>query len=318
MKGSVKKLGRENLRQLLASVGSMAPDIPVPEYTEFDWHACRCFNSTQLDELNAFVQPVGTAMAEVFEGVCRQRFDVTVKPVEQASVSTLAQEVTSDAGGYLLRLGRDMDEPCAAFWMPAETARLWAQMLLGDSDADEDSQARLSPLEESLLCDLATAYVGALAAIHPVFDLQSEAELSSGELPEQWDPSEAFIKIVQSVKPADAGRTSEAVLMLPCSSFAAIVGQAEQREEAVETDYSSLIMGNMHGLPVSMTVRLSSVVLTLEELMSLRTDDVLVLDQRVDQGMDVVLDERVVFRAVPGKKQGQQAALITECVVASQ
>jgi len=318
MKGPVKKLSRENLRQLLASVGSMAPDIPVPEYTEFDWHACRCFNSAQLDELNAFVQPVATAMAEVFEGVCRQRFEVTIEPVQQTSASTLAQEVASDPAGYFLRLGRDMDEPCAAFWMPAHTARSWAQLLLGGNDAEENAEAGLSPLEESLLRDLATAYVGALGAIHPVFDLQSEAELASGELPEQWDPSEAFIRIVHVAKPADAENTSEAVLMLPCSDFAAAVGQAEQGDEAVETDYSSLIMGNMHGLPVSMTVRLSSVVLTLEELMSLRTDDVLVLDQRIDQGMDVVLDDRVVFRAVPGRKQGQQAALITECVVASQ
>jgi flagellar motor switch protein FliM len=318
MKASTNKLSRENLRQLLASVGSMASDRPVPEYTEFDWHACRCFNSEQLDQLSTFVQPVETTMAEVFEGFCRCSFEVTVQPVQQASVSTLRQEVARSAASYLLLLGRDGDEPSGAFWMPAQTARSWAQLLLGDSDAAEDSDARLSALEESLLCDLATAYVGALGAIHPVLELQSEAELISGELPEQWDPSEAFVKIVQTVKLADAELASEAVLMLPCSSFAEVVGHTGRPEEAAEADYSSLIMGNMHSLPVSMTVQLSSVVLTLEELMSLRINDVLVLDQRTDECTDVLLDQRVVFHAVPGKKQGKQAVLITECVAASQ
>ncbi len=314
----MNKLSRKNLRQLLASVGSMAADVPAPEYTEFDWNACRCFSTEQLDELSTLVQPMGTTLAEVFEGVCHRSFDVTVQPVEQVSVRVLMEDVSADAAGYLLRLGRDMDEPCAAFWIPGETARLWAQLLLGDSDAAEGAESRLSALEESLLCDLATAYVGALAAIDPAFDLQSEAELSTGELPQEWDPGEAFIKIVLAVKPADTEHTSEAVLMLPCTSFSSLLAQAGQGEESADTDYSSRIMGNMHGLPVSMTVRLSSVVLTLEELMSLHADDVLVLDQRIDQGMDVVLDERVVFRGVPGRSQGRQAILITECVATSQ
>jgi flagellar motor switch protein FliM len=317
MKASTNKLSRENLRQLLASVGSMASDVSAPAYTEFDWHACRCFSREQLEQLSTFVQPLGPAMAETLEGFCRQSFEVTVQPVQQASARTLMQEVTdSGAASYLLLLGRDTDEPCGAFWMPAQTARVWAQLLLGDSDPADDSGERLSSLEESLLCDLATACVGALGAIHPVFDLQSEAELASGELPEHWDPSEAFVKIVQTVKPTDAEHATEAVLMLPCSSFAEVVGHTAGGQAAADTDYSSLIMANMHGLPVSMQVQLSRVVLTLEQLMSLRVDDVLVLDQRIDQCTDVILDERVVFRAVPGKKQGKQAVLITECVAA--
>jgi len=262
---------------------------------------------------------MGSALAETLEGFFRQSFEVTVQPVQQASVSTLMQEVNdSEGASYLLLLGRDADEPCAAFWMPAQTARLWAQWLLGDSDAADDAEAQLSSLEESLLFDLATACMGALGAVHPVFELQSEAELVSSGLPEQWNPNEAFIKITLTVKRADEEDTTEALLMLPCSSFAALVGHTAGGQEAEETDYSSLIMANMHGLPVSMTVELSRVVLTLEELMSLRVNDVLVLDQRVDQCTDVIMDERRVFRAVPGKRQGKQAILITECIAASQ
>lgn len=315
---TANKMSRGNLRQLLASVGSMASDVPVPEYTEFDWRACRCYNTEQLSELNAFVQPAGNMLAEVFEGLCRTEFEVTIEPLEQASVSTLAQEVGADTGSYFLRLGQDVDEPCAVFWMPGETARRWAQLLLGDSDGNEEAGPKLSALEESLLCDLARAYVDGLAAIHPVFELQSEAALASGTLPEQWDPGEAYLKIVYQVKAADAEQGTQAVLMLPCAGFAPVVGQAEQREEVAETDHSSLIMASMHGLPVSMTVRMISIVLTLEELMSLRANDVLVLDQRIGQGMDVVLNERVAFQAVPGKQQGKKAVQITECVAAAQ
>jgi len=271
-----------------------------------------------LSELSAFVQPAASALAEVFEGFCHRQFDVTVEPLQQASVSTLAQEVSSDAAGCFLRLGQDLEEPRAAFWMPGETARRWAQLLLGDSDGDEDAAPGLSALEESLLCDLARGYVDALAAVHPVFELQSEASLASGALPEAWDPNDAYIRLACAVNAADAEQRSQAVLMLPCASFAAVVGQAERGEEAAETDYSSLIMASMHGLPVSMTVRLSSIVLTLEELMSLRANDVLVLDQRIDQGVDVVLNEAVVFQAVPGKQQGKKAVQITECVAAAQ
>jgi len=81
MMATANKMSRGNLRQLLASVGSMAPDIPVPEYREFDWRACRCYSTEQLSELSAFVQPAASALAEVFEGFCHRQFDVTVEPL---------------------------------------------------------------------------------------------------------------------------------------------------------------------------------------------------------------------------------------------
>lgn len=298
----------------------MASNVPVPEHRAFDWHACRYFSTEQLEQLSAFVQPLATVTAGVFEGFCHQAFDVTVQPVRQVSVSTLLQETTNaDAAGYALLLGQDVEAPEGAFWMPAKTARLWSQLLLGDTgDEEEGAESGLSVLEESLLCDLATAIVGALAEIDAVFDLQGEAQLVSGKLPNQWDPNEAFVKIVQEVKPTDTARVAESVLMLPCANFDGIMGRTGGEEAGDTTDYSSLIMANMHSLPVSLTVKLSSVVLTLEELMSLEPDDVLVLDQRTDQGLEIELDERVVFRGTPGKKQGKQAVLITECVAAPQ
>jgi len=65
---------------------------------------------------------------------------------------------------------------------------------------------------------------------------------------------------------------------------------------------------------VPVTARLGTVILTIEDVMGLAVDDVVVLDQSPQEPIDVTIRGRSAFRGLPVQHQGRMAVLITEAV----
>ncbi len=65
-------------------------------------------------------------------------------------------------------------------------------------------------------------------------------------------------------------------------------------------------------LSVSVTAQLASTVLTFEEIMGLGVDDILLLDKRTNEPVELIVKGRTVFRGRPAKSDGRYAVVITE------
>ncbi|MHC4806638.1 MAG: FliM/FliN family flagellar motor switch protein, partial [Planctomycetota bacterium] len=119
-------------------------------------------------------------------------------------------------------------------------------------------------------------------------------------------------KITFQVKESQRENSSEVYVLVLCSQLEPIVGKAEQVGGGFSAeDVSKAIFGHMQQMSVSVTAQLASIALTLEEIMSLEVDDILLLDKRIDEPVELIVSGRPVLRGRPAKSVGKYAVVIT-------
>jgi len=147
-------------------------------------------------------------------------------------------------------------------------------------------------------------------------DIQSAGVVTSAQPPFELQGIEELCKIVFVVdQAASAGdkRGAEAYILIRCSELAPAVGRAaEANVEVSSQDTSKAILEHLQHTPVSITAQLASAALTLEEVMSLRPHDVLLLDKAIDEPVELIVEGRALFHGQPAKSAGQHAVVITQ------
>jgi len=339
-------LNRAKIRQLLAAIGSKPADDAQIEATEYDWHQPHYFSSSQLAKLNNFTKKVATVMAEKFTQLYHSDFNVTITSTTQHFAGELFDQILSSGqNDYYLAFGPDQQPPRLLgedksrggfISIPAQTAATWAKQLLGDpapapeKDASAESPSKaLSQLEESLLFDIASAIVESLSISLPAtggpladYNFQPASELVKGSAPSllQGQGTAELCKITFGVQKADSEdnaetplRGNQAYLLIPANMLAPIVGKTTEADNELSAqDISKAILEHLQQMPISITAQLAVAVLTFEQLISLRSSDVLLLNKAIDEPVELIVEGRTLFRGQPAKSSGQHAVVIME------
>jgi flagellar motor switch protein FliM len=314
MSRAANNLSNEKVRLLLNAVGSsQIEDTAGIETAEYNWNKPHCFDRKQLNKLDDFTKRVAREIAVKFVDFCHNEFDVTVVSTAQHFAAELVdQAIESGQDDYYLAFGTDQDHPCGLISIPTKTAFIWATRLLGDPESEEENSGReLSQLEESLLLDLLSALIEAFSQKILVF--QPAKNIVRRLFPLELKGTEELCKIVFDVKKKDQQSSSEAYILVLCSRLESIVGKATEAAGRFSAeDFSKAILGHMQKMPVCITAQLASTVLTLEEIMSLEVGDVLLLDRKVNESIELIISGRTAFRGRPAKSAGKHAVVITE------
>lgn len=311
-------LSREKIQQLLTAIGSkQAEDTTEIEAIEYNWHEPHYFNSEQLVKLDIFAKKVAALIAKKFTDFCRSRFDVTVVSVTQHFAGEFTNQPSDDKkGDYYLPFGTDQEHLCGLVCIPEPAAVLWARQLLGDSGAEEDSNRELSQLEESLLSDLACSLVEAFSSPDTTCDFNPAGSIVRGQLPLELQSTEELCKISFDIKQAaDAGdkQGSGAYFLIICSELEPIVTGTTQTAIQLSAEYiSKAIHEHFHEMPVTIRAQLASASFSFEEVMNLQVDDILLLDKKVDQPVELVVDGLTIYYGWPAKSAGKYAVTVTE------
>jgi flagellar motor switch protein FliM len=311
---TANNLSREKIQQLLAAVGSgPKEDTTQMEAAEYDWQKPHYFSSEQLKRLEDIMKESAKEMAQKFAKFCNNEFDVTVvSTTEHFAAQLRRQELEGKQNNYYLSFGSDQDHPYGLISIPAKTAFIWATQLLGDSESEEDSERNLSQLEESLLLDIASALIEAFSGSFENYDIQPDKSIVRRSLLLELQGTEALCKITFQVKKIDQQNSSEAHILILCDKLEPLLGKTVQAVGISSAeDISKAILDRMQQMPVSVTARLASTVLTFEEIMDLRPNDILLLDKRIDEPIDLIVDDRAVCHGWPAKSAGQYAVVIT-------
>jgi flagellar motor switch protein FliM len=313
------KMGAQKIQQLLMAVGTEPMEDAAPvEATEYDWHKSHYFNNEQLGRLTHFTEAVAVEMAQKFSKFCRSEFNATVASITQHYVSDfLSQLSDGEQKDYYIPFGAGKGRMCGLVGMSKQTALNWARQLLGDSESEKDQDRDLSQLEETLLLDLVSALVEVFSGIDKSFDFHSAKSIVKAGWPLEVNGTEELCKISFNVKKAGSEKSSETYFLILCGELRSITGKTEQysggfSEEAV----SKVILGHLHKMPVLITCQLASTMITFEEIMGLQEDDILLLDKRVDQPMELIVDGRTVYYGYPAKSAGKYAVTITKTAAA--
>ena len=95
-----------------------------------------------------------------------------------------------------------------------------------------------------------------------------------------------------------------------------VVGKMEQDSVGFSTEkVSKAILRHLNEMPVLITGQLSSTVLTFEEIMDLQVDDILLLDKRIDEPVELIVGDRTFYYGRPAKSAGKYAVKITNMAV---
>jgi flagellar motor switch protein FliM len=69
-------------------------------------------------------------------------------------------------------------------------------------------------------------------------------------------------------------------------------------------------------MPVLITGQLASTMLSFEEIMDLQVNDIVLLDKRIDQPVELIVDDRTIYYGYPAKSEGNYAVKITDATAA--
>lgn len=313
-------LSRANIRRLLAVVGSArADESTTPEVAEYNWRDPHYFNEHQHNRLAAVMSQVAALMAEKFTHFYNCEFNVAPASITQHFAADLRDLLGTDQN-CCLTFGPEEDHPCGFLAVDARIALRWVTRLLGDSEPDNDPERTLSSLEESLLYDLATAVLEAfLPLLRPHRDVRPGGQVTKGDPTIQFEPTEPICKIAFHIGEADSDETDEAFFLLPCSTLAPLVGKSPQgAPQASLEELSRILMEHVQRIPVTVTARLASTILSVEELLGLGPGDIVLLDKSIDEPIELIIDDHVVFGGRPAQSNGHYAVFITRSAAQSE
>lgn len=307
-------LSKEKIHQLLIAVGSgPLEDTTGIKATEYNWNKPHYFDRKQLNRLDDFTKRVARSMSIKFVDFCHSDYDVTVVSTEQHFAAELVDEaMESGQNDYYLAFDTDLDYPCGLICIPTQTAFVWATQLLGDPESEvEDSGRDLSQLEESLLLDLLSALIKAFSQKY--WDFKPDKNIVRRLFPIELKGTEEICKITFDVKKADQEKGTEVYIMLRCNKLESVVGKAEEAVGSFSADdISKAILGHMQKMPVFITAQLASTALTLKEIMSLEVGDILLLDKKVNEPIELITSGRTALLGQPARLSGKNAVVITE------
>lgn len=307
-----------NVRRLLAAVGSAhaADDVPT-EVIQHDWRSPHYFNEDQYNRLAAVISQVAAAiggrLAHFFNS------DVSVAPASIAQhFAGGLRDLGLLKGRYFLVLGPGKGTPCGFLGITAATAMRWVRRLLGDVEASDSPAGSLSPLEESLLTDLVTAGMESfLAPLRAQQDLRGSEQIIMGDPAVRFEPAQEICTIAFSVTGDGWNEPDEMLFVLPCSVLAPLVGKSQRAIQTVPPEeLSRILTAHIQKMPVTVTVRLGGTVLSVEELLDLDQDDILLLEKPLDEPIDLLVEGRTVFRGRPARAAGRCAVVVTESAAA--
>jgi len=314
---------REKLQQLLRAVGSeAAPDEAQTEAVEYDWLQPHYFDSNQLKEIDDFAKRTAQTAAEKLNSLCNNAFNITVESITQQFADRLFEKTAEEQqNNYYTAFGTEQDRPekpifCGLVGLPIETAALWAKQLLGDAETESESDTNLSQLEESLLPDFFTAIIGALCDSADSYDFSPISDVEKNQLPVELEGTEPFCKIALNIAggdPESAEKIGEVNLIMLCNKLEPIAGENISPDtDSAPQDIQNAMLNHIGEIPVSATAQLASTTLTLEQIISLEVNDILLLDKRLDDAIELIVDGRGLFRGRPAKSAGRYAVVINE------
>ncbi len=318
-----KNLSREKLQQLLAEAGPpKQQDASQIQAIEYNWRRPYYFSGTQLKKLDDFKKKLTAAIAEKFVALCRSNFDVKITSITQHFAEELiAQTIGGKLQDYYLVFGADPARPCGLVGIPQQTAAVWVTQLLGGTETEKKEETRnLSQLEESFLLDSASAIVEAFSSSHNVFKFKPAKNFTRGQLPLELQSIEEVSKITFSVEKTEPKSASEAYILIPCKELESAVRQSAQQSTKLSAeDVPKAIAEHLQKMTISVTARFAGTTLAFGELLNLQPGDVLLLDKKITDPVELMVEGQIMFQGLPAKSAGKQAVIITElCHNASQ
>ena len=187
---------------------------------------------------------------------------------------------------------------------------VWTGHVLGTAEQTGDSDRDLSKLEESFLLDIGSGLITAFSRaydseLHPGSVIHDKASV-------KLQGSEELFEIIFEVCKSDSEEAGlKASFLICCDKLESVTGRTTSRNtELSEAQIADAILGHIHKVPVSVRVKLGTVMLPFKDVMDLEVNDILILKKRITDTVGVSVEGKTFFYGHPAQSGGQYAVVI--------
>jgi flagellar motor switch protein FliM len=306
------KLTLEKIKQILACVGTtQGQTTDQIESKEYDWTQPHYFTMAQLEKLKDFTQTIASALAATFDQFLRSSFDVQPGAISQHYAQKFINELFENPQNALyLILKGEKDTSCGLIIVPKDTAAGWLKLLLGESEAKTDDDQQLSQLEKFLLTDIIFHLAETIANSNRQLNLKTTKNLLTENFTLDIGQIEELCKITFDIKQKGVDQSRQIHFLLPCSKFLPIVGATTNRKTLTPEQVKNAILEHVKLLPVSVTARFARTELKFEQILTLQKGDILMLDKKISEPLELVVEDKTRYLAQLAKSGGRLAAKI--------
>lgn len=314
------KLTIEKVNQILACVG-LKQEQPAEqvESKDYDWNQPHYFTTTQLEKLKDFTQKISSALEATFDQALRSSFEVKPGEITQHYAQKFVNELFENPQNALyLVLKGEKETSCGLIITPKDTADCWLKLLLGESETKADDEQQLSQLEKFLLTDIIFHLAETIANSDRQLNLKTTKNLLTENFNLDIGHTEELCKITFDIKQKNADQSCQIHLVLPCSRFLPIVGAAASKKSLTPEQVKKAILEHVKLLPVSVTARFARTELKFEQILTLQKGDVLMLDKKISEPLELIVEGKTRYLAQLAKSSGRLAVKITHSNVKEQ
>ncbi len=307
-------LTKTRLKSLITAARKYVPqeENVSSDAVDFNWEEPHHFNLDQLGMLDIIVKRIEAQLEKVFSAMCEGEFSITMAPITQHFAFTLAAKIPLELDKhYFLPLTIDMDK-CGYLAIDPDSALLFVEQMLRDTESESEPGRELSSLEETILMDVASAIADAIDKSireHSGPSLETFKELSKGDWPLYKEGIEDITCLDISVEHA-AGTMSFTFGIFSDIIEPMLGAKAVAKSEYSTKDIKNMIMESMHYAPVEVCAELCSTVISLNDVMSLSEGDLLVLDKKIDEPIEVLFNRCPGMKAYPATHLGKYAVVM--------
>ena len=262
-----------------------------PAAEVFDWFKPHHFRPEDLARYDLLARRIEKHLALVCESLFQASYEISAGACDQHYADRLAARGrTEQRNHYFLPLDVNRAERTGFVSLAPSTAIALVGLMLRDPEFAAGEPRELTTLEDSI--QKGSRFVQgdwpmALTGLEDLFSIQVTivAETDTLEL--------AFSMLSEAVEPA--------------------LGVRSTREAAIPPEeLRQRVLKNLDTTPIRIEAQLAEAAISLHDAMSLRPGDVLVLNKRITEPLDMVLNGRKCFRAFPARTATRLALVITE------
>jgi len=308
------KLSREALQALfLKYAGSnTSTDQSDDQFNEYDFNKPHYFNKEKIAMLNDYFETLSSSLAGEFSNISNSQFNAKIISITELFSENLISTSQDEKMPYNLAIQDNNSGAVLGFLsIPQESAQLWTTQLLGETEPTEAEQ--LSDLEISLLIEVATSFIKAFSDSHQSLSCQPVSETLSRSVPMQLDNCIEMAKINFELSNEEGENSSQASFILFSSSLDSITGKLNTaNNQNAQQDYGEVIIEHLKSQQVNIDTYMATAKLTIEDIMNLQTDDVILLDKKVGEPIDLSIGDKNAFQGQIVQCQDSYGVAITK------
>jgi flagellar motor switch protein FliM len=306
-----KNSGRERFLNILAKLPVKPQnDSDLTNCKDHNWLEPHCFSGAQIEKINLFAGKLAEQIKTQLKKYYGLDFEIKFDSLSLFFPEQLNSE--NQSGNYCLSF---TDEPGSIFGLldiPQATAAAWTGRLLGDGHSKEEN-SQISSLERSLLHDIAAEVINAISLSIPQGKIKPQGCITENLVAMKFSPGQEICRLTFNFIPKDSEKQFTFGYLVLCDHITnRALADAGTKPQMTPQKIKEAIIKNIKNIKVPLDSMFCKQLFTLDEILSLEVDDVLIFDKKINDPLDILANQKPIFSGTLAKNNGHYAVLINK------